>query len=71
MQLEVGNCMEIVRVTQLSHTLVVLAMNQIFLIVHLTNPMKVLNVVISKMPTSFAKVYCAGDKHNCSTKSYN
>lgn len=48
--------MEMVRVTLLSHTLLVLAVNQVFLTVHLTNHAKVLHVVLSKMPTSFVKV---------------
>ena len=48
--------MEMVRVTLLSHTLLVLAVNQVFLTALLTNHVKVLNVVLSKMPTSFVKV---------------
>ena len=49
--------MEMVRVTLSSHTLLALAMNQVFSTAHLTSLLMILNVVTSKMPTSFAKVY--------------
>ena len=48
--------MEMARVTLLSRTLLVLAMNQVFLTAYLTNHVKVLNAVLSKMPMSFVKV---------------
>ena len=55
--LVVESCMEMVRVTLSSHTLLALAMNQVFSSAHLTSLLMILNVVTSKMPMSFAKVY--------------
>ena len=49
--------MEMVRVTLSSHTLLALAMNQVFSTAHLTSLLMMLSVVTSKTPMSFAKVY--------------
>ena len=48
--------MEMVRVTLPSHTLLALAMNQVFSTAHLTCLLSILNAVSSKMPMSFVKV---------------